>query len=92
MMNLIIPDDIEQQLKMVAEHNHVTPSEFVLSLLKDAIKQQQNNSAAQLRALFKQTQNLPNSRSLTDEDIEIEIENYRNGLLKSKKRLGEKQL
>ncbi len=44
MMTLTIPDDIEQQLKIAAENNHVTTTEFVLSLLKSAVNQPENNS------------------------------------------------
>ena len=43
MMNLTIPDELEQQLKIVAEHNHVSPTDFILSLLRDVIKQSDNN-------------------------------------------------
>ena len=40
MMTLTIPDDIAQQLNIVAQNSKVTPTEFVLSLLKNAINQQ----------------------------------------------------
>jgi hypothetical protein len=40
MMTLIIPDDIEQQLKIAAKNSHTPPTEFILSLLQNALKQQ----------------------------------------------------
>lgn len=40
MMTLIIPDDIEQQLKAAAKDSHIAPTEFVLLLLQNALKQQ----------------------------------------------------
>ncbi len=40
MMTLTIPDEIEEQLKKAAKINQVTPSEFVLALLQNAVNQQ----------------------------------------------------
>jgi creatinine amidohydrolase/Fe(II)-dependent formamide hydrolase-like protein len=40
MMTLTIPDEIEEQLKKVAKINQVTPSEFVLALLQNAVNKQ----------------------------------------------------
>lgn len=37
-----------------------------------------NNSTSELRALFKETQNLADVILLNDDDIEAEIKNYRN--------------
>lgn len=41
MMTLNIPDDIEQQLKIIANNKQLALSEFVLSLLTTALKQQE---------------------------------------------------
>ncbi|MSP27393.1 MAG: hypothetical protein EXR80_02855 [Methylococcales bacterium] len=41
MMTLNIPDDIEQQLKIIANNKQLAVSEFVLSLLTTALKQQE---------------------------------------------------
>jgi hypothetical protein len=43
MMTLNIPDDIEQQLKIIANNKQLVLSEFVLSLLTTALKQQEEN-------------------------------------------------
>jgi len=40
MMTLTIPDEIEEQLKKVSKINQVTPSEFVLALLQNAVNKQ----------------------------------------------------
>jgi hypothetical protein len=37
MMTLTIPDEIEEQLKKAAKIKQVTPTEFVLALLQNAI-------------------------------------------------------
>jgi hypothetical protein len=42
MMTLTIPDDIERQLKVIAQQSHLTPAELVLSLLKNAVSQPVN--------------------------------------------------
>ena len=39
-MTLTIPDEIEEQLKKAAKINQVTPSEFALALLQNAVNQQ----------------------------------------------------
>ncbi len=44
MMTLTIPDDIEQQLKVAAKNKHLSLSDFVLSLLQNAVKQQENET------------------------------------------------
>ena len=44
MMTLSIPDDLEQQLKMVAKNKQLTLSEYALSLLKHALTQQEQES------------------------------------------------
>ncbi|POZ53671.1 hypothetical protein [Methylovulum psychrotolerans] len=44
MMTLTIPDDVEQELKMMAENSQMTPSDFIVSLLQTAFKQQQANA------------------------------------------------
>lgn len=43
-MTLSIPDDIEQQLKIASKNKHMALSEFVLSLLTTALKQQQEEA------------------------------------------------
>lgn len=40
MMTLTIPDDIEEQLKKAAKISEVTPTEFVLTLLQNAVNKQ----------------------------------------------------
>jgi hypothetical protein len=40
MMTLTIPDEIEEQLKKAAKIDQVTPSEFVLALLQNAVNKQ----------------------------------------------------
>jgi ATP-dependent Clp protease adapter protein ClpS len=40
MMTLTIPDDMEQELKIMAENSQMTPSDFIVSLLQTAFKQQ----------------------------------------------------
>jgi uncharacterized protein (DUF1778 family) len=37
MMTLTIPDEIEEQLKKAAKISQVTPTEFVLALLQNAV-------------------------------------------------------
>ena len=37
MMTLTIPDEIEEQLKKAAKIKQVTPTEFVLALLQNAV-------------------------------------------------------
>ena len=44
MMTLNIPDDIEQQLKVIANNKQLALSEFVLSLLTTALKQQEEET------------------------------------------------
>lgn len=44
MMTLSIPDDLAQQLNIVAQNKQVTLSEYALSLLKHALKQQEDES------------------------------------------------
>jgi hypothetical protein len=44
MMTLSIPDDLERQLKIVAQNKQLTLSEYALSLLKNALKQQADES------------------------------------------------
>ncbi|MFI3220686.1 MAG: hypothetical protein QX189_16445 [Methylococcales bacterium] len=44
MMTLNIPDDIEQQLKIIANNKQLAVSEFVLSLLTTALKQQEEET------------------------------------------------
>jgi hypothetical protein len=44
MMTLSIPDDLEKQLKIVAQNKQLTLSEYALSLLKNALKQQEEES------------------------------------------------
>lgn len=39
MMTLTIPDEIEQQLKTAAKNSQMPTTEFILSLLQNAIKQ-----------------------------------------------------
>jgi hypothetical protein len=80
MITLTIPDDVEQELKIVAENSHMTITDFIFSLLRNAVKPSVDNSEIQLRALFKETQHLPTVRLLNDADIEAEIRDYRNGL------------
>jgi hypothetical protein len=79
MLTFTISDDVEHELLIVAEKSHMTITDFVFQLLKNATKSS-NDSATQLRALFKETQNLPAVQLLNDEDIAAEICNYRNGL------------
>jgi hypothetical protein len=40
MMTLIIPDEIEQKLKVAAKNSDIPTNEFILSLLQNALKQQ----------------------------------------------------
>ncbi len=40
MMTLTIPDEIEEQLKKAAKISKVTPTEFVLTLLQNAVNKQ----------------------------------------------------
>lgn len=44
MMTLTIPDDVGQELKIMAENSQMTPSDFIVSLLQTAFKQQQANA------------------------------------------------
>ena len=40
MMTLTIPDDLEMPLSIAAKNKHMTPLEFVVSLLKKNLEQQ----------------------------------------------------
>lgn len=42
-------------------------------------EEERENAIKELKALFKETQSLPQAKTLTDEDIRAEIEAYRSG-------------
>ena len=42
-------------------------------------EEDRENAVKELKALFKETQSLPQAKTLTDEDIRAEIEAYRSG-------------
>ncbi|MDD5272998.1 MAG: hypothetical protein PHU14_09795 [Methylovulum sp.] len=44
MMTLTIPDDVGQELKIMADNSHMTPNDFIVSLLQTAFKQQEANA------------------------------------------------
>jgi hypothetical protein len=70
-----IPDNLP--VEMIKNYIHTI--EMQMQLFSQTIAET-SNQAIQLRKLFKETQNLPSVACLTDEDIENEIEQVRNGL------------
>jgi hypothetical protein len=63
MMTLTIPDEIEQQLKTAAKNSQMTPTEFVLALLQNAMKQKESESLADHMST------LPDLPSFNDEPL-----------------------
>lgn len=74
-ISLNVPDNLP--IEMVK--SYLRTIEMQMQLFSQTIAQT-SNQAIQLRKLFKETQNLPGVANLTDEDIENEIEQVRNGL------------
>jgi len=66
MMTLTIPDEIEQQLKTAAKNSKMTPTEFVLALLQNAMKQKESESLADLMST------LPDLPSFNDEPLTLQ--------------------